>query len=180
MQNEVRFCHQASTAFFGKSDVPLSAHSSGCFYAWLKNPLCKRDWEDSGKVYGYRKLHDDLCDEGESVSPNRVARLAKLAGIQAQIGYKGRPSFYGGKSLVVVDNRLDRQFEGAAPDMVWVTDITYIRTDEGFVYLTVVIDLHSRRIIGWSMHNRQPTELVLQALLTAVWRNKPKLSLGSF
>jgi putative transposase len=86
----------------------LGIQPSG-FYAWLKNPLSKRAredarqelirkaWKDSGKVYGYRKLHDDLLDQGEACCPNRVARLASLAGIKAQIGYKCRPGSYGGK-----------------------------------------------------------------------------------
>lgn len=68
----------------------------------------------------------------------------------------------------------DRQFDVAAPDKVWVSDITYIKTYEGFLYLAVVIDLYSRRVIGWATQSRQPTELVLQALLMAVWRRKPK------
>ena len=164
----------------------LCIHPSG-FYAWLKNPLSRRAqedvrqteliqtaWEDSGKVYGYRKLHDDLLDQGETCCPNRVARLAKLAGIKAQIGYKRRPGSYGGKPSVVVDNTLDRQFDVIAPDTVWVTDITYIKTYEGFSYLAVVIDLYARRVIGWSMQSRQTTDVVLQALLMAVWRRKPK------
>ena len=133
------------------------------FYAWLKNPLSKRAredarqtelireaWKDSGKVYGYRKLHDDLLDQGEACCPNRVARLASLAGVKAQIGYKRRPGSYGGKPSLVVDNTLDRRFDVEAPDRVWVTDITYIRTLEGFAYLAVVIDLYSRRVVGWS------------------------------
>jgi len=157
------------------------------FYAWLKNPLSKRTkedarqtglirqaWEESGKVYGYRKLHDDLLDQGETCCPNRVARLASLAGIKARIGYKRRPGSYGGKPSKVVDNTLARQFDVATPDKAWVTDITYIRTLEGFVYLAVVIDLYSRRVVGWSMRSRQTTDLVLQALLMAVWRRKPK------
>ena len=157
------------------------------FYAWLKAPLSKRAredarqtellrtaWDDSGKVYGYRKLHDDLLDQGERVSPNRVARLARMAGIKAQIGYKRRPGTYGGKPSLAVDNTLDRQFDVAAPDRAWVTDITYIRTLEGFAYLAVVIDLYSRKVVGWSMQNRQTTEVVLQALHMAVWRRKPK------
>ena len=163
----------------------LRLHPSG-FYAWIKNPLChraqedvrqtkllKEAWEESGNIYGYRKLHDDLCDLGETCCPNRVARLARLAGISAQIGYKRRPGKYGGKPSVVVDNTLNRQFDVEAPNNVWVTDITYIKTHEGFSYLAVVIDLFSRRIVGWSMQNRQPTDLVLQALLMAVWRRKP-------
>jgi len=87
----------------------LGVHPSG-FYAWVKEPLSQRAlederqielvkqaWKDSGKVYGYRKIHDDLIEIGEAVLENRVARLARLAGIQAQIGYKKKPGYYGGK-----------------------------------------------------------------------------------
>lgn len=108
-----------------------------------------------------RKLHDDLVEQGESICPNRVSRLAQLAGIRAQIGYKRRPGSYGGKPSVVVDNTLDRQFDVETPDKVWVTDITYIRTQEGFAYLAVVIDLYSRRVVGLSMQSRQTTDVVL-------------------
>ena len=108
------------------------------------------------------------------ICPNRVARLARQANIKAQIGYKRRPGSYGGRPSVIVDNTLDRQFDVEEPDKVWVTDITYIRTLEGFAYLAVVIDLYSRRVVGWSMQSRQTTDVVLQALLMAVWRRKPK------
>ena len=164
----------------------LRVQPSG-FYAWLKAPLSKRAqedqrqteliraaWSESGKVYGYRKLHDDLAGMGESCCPNRVARLTRLAGIRAQIGYRRRPGQYGGKPSLAVDNTLDRRFDAEAPDKAWVTDITYIRTHEGFAYLAVVIDLFSRRVVGWSMQARQTTNVVLQALLAAVWRRKPK------
>lgn len=164
----------------------LRVHFSG-FYAWLKEPLSRRAledmrqtdlirqaWSESGKVYGYRKLADDLRDQGERVSENRVARLASLAGILAQVGYKRRPGRYGGKPAVVASNTLDRQFEVDAPDKVWVTDITYIKTHEGWLYLAVVIDLFSRRVVGWSAQPRMTTDLALQALLAAVWRRKPK------
>ena len=164
----------------------LRVHFSG-FYAWLKEPLSLRArddarqtelirqaWSDSGKVYGYRKLADDLRDQGEQVSENRVARLASLAGIAAQVGYKRRPGGHGGKPAVVASNILDRQFGVDAPDRVWVTDITYIRTHEGWLYLSVVIDLFSRRVVGWSAQPRMTTDLALQALLAAVWRRKPK------
>ena len=102
------------------------------FYAWLKEPLSLRArddvrqtelirqaWSDSGKVYGYRKLTDDLRDLGEQVSENRVARLASLGGILAQVGYKRRTGLYGGKPAVVASNALDRHFEVDAPDKVW-------------------------------------------------------------
>ena len=136
--------------------------------------LLQTAWEESGKVYGYRKLHDDLLDHGETCCPNRVARLTRIAGIKAQIGYKRRPGIYGGRSSVVIDNTLDRQFDVEAPDKAWVTDITYIQTCEGFAYPAVVLELYSRRVIGWSMQSRQTTNVVLQALLMAVWRRKPK------
>lgn len=82
-------------------------------------------------------LHGDLLDQVETCCPNRVARLIRLAGIKAQIGYKRRPGRYGGKPSLAVDNTLDRQFDVAAPDRAWVTDITYIRSQEGFAYLAL-------------------------------------------
>lgn len=104
------------------------------FYAWLKAPLSERArederqidllrkaWDESGKVYGYRKLHDDLLDQGESLCPNRVARLTKLAGIKAQMGYKRRPGKYACKPSVAVSNTLDRQFDVAALDRACLT-----------------------------------------------------------
>jgi putative transposase len=107
------------------------------FHAWLQAALSKRAqedkrqtellhkaWNESGKVYGYRKLHDDLLEQGESICPNRVSRLAQLSGIKAQIGYRRRPGSYGGKPSVVVDNTLDRQFDVEVRDKVWVTGIT--------------------------------------------------------
>ncbi|KRS12213.1 putative transposase OrfB [Roseovarius indicus] len=163
----------------------LRVHFSG-FYAWLKVPLSHRAqedgrqtelirqaWADSGKVYGYRKLTDDLRDQGELISENRGARLASLAGITAQVGYKRRPGRYGGKPAVVAENRLEQRFDASQPDQVWVTDITYIKTHEGWLYLCVAIDLISRRVVGWSAQSRMTTDLALQALLMAVWRRKP-------
>ena len=153
------------------------------FYAWLKEPLSnkakddrrltgllKQAWLESGCVYGYRKLHDDLRTLGEMCSPNKIARLTSLAGIKAQIGYKRKAGFYGGKPAVVAPNRLARVFSVEVPDQAWVTDITYIRTHEGWLYLAVIIDLYSRRIIGWSMQSRMQMDLVLSALLMAVWQ----------
>lgn len=164
----------------------LRFHFSG-FCAWLKEPLSRRARDDfrqtelirracsdGGKVYGYRKLADDLRDQGEQVSENRVARLASLAGIMAQVGYKRRPGRYGGRPAVVASNTLDRQFKVDAPDKVCVTDITYITTHEGWLNLSVVIDLFSRRVVGWSAQPRMTTDLALQVLLATVWRRKPK------
>ena len=129
---------------------------------------------DSGRVYGYRKVHHDLCDLGESCSRYRVARLMRSRGWRAQVGYRRRPGFHGGIPHNVAANILDRQFDVAAPNIAWVTDITYIRTHEGWLYLAVVLDLFSRQVVGWSMDSRMSKDLVLQALLAAVWRRKPK------
>ena len=87
-------------------------------------------------------LHDYLVEQGEISCPNRIVRLARLAGIRAEIGDKRKPGKYGGRPSVVVDNKLDRQFDVAAPDTAWVSDTTYIKTYEGFLSLAVVIDLY--------------------------------------
>ena len=97
----------------------------------------------------------------------------QMAGLRAQVGYR-RPRHRSGLAHVVVPNRLQRQFSTATPDEAWVTDITYIRTHEGWLYLAVVLDLFSRRVIGWSMQSRITKELALDALLMAVWRRSPQ------
>lgn len=164
----------------------LGVHRSG-FYAWLKQPrsahakedarllgLIKQAWLESGTVYGYRKIHDDLRELGEGCGRHRVARLMRREGLRAQRGYGRRPGSASGKPSVVAPNRLDRQFNVALPDRNWVTDITYLRTHEGWLYLAVVIDLFSRQVVGWAMQGRMHTELVLQALTMAVWRRRPQ------
>ena len=135
--------------------------------------LIKQFWLESGGVYGYRKIHTDLRDLGEACGANRVYRLMRLAGLKAQVGYR-KPRHRGGMAHAALPNRLDRQFNPAEPDQAWVTDITYIRTHEGWLYLGVVMDLFSRRIVGWSMQSRITKELVLDALLMAVCRRCPK------
>lgn len=94
--------------------------------------------------------------------------------IRVQFGHKRKPGSYGGKPPLAFDNTLDCQFDVAAADRASVTDITYIRTQEGFAYLAIVIDLYSRRVVGWFMQRRQTTDVVLQALHMAVWRRKPR------
>ncbi len=96
----------------------------------------------------------------------------KAAGLCAQVGYR-RPRARAGKVSILAPNRLQQRFEVANPNEAWVTDITHIRTHEGWLYLAVVIDLYSRKVIGWSMQSRIKKELVLNALLMAVWRRKP-------
>ncbi|HFQ8571813.1 TPA: IS3 family transposase [Escherichia coli] len=163
----------------------LDVHPSG-FYAWLQQPHSQRHqadlrltgqikqfWLESGCVYGYRKIHLDLRESGQQCGVNRVWRLMKRVGIKAQVGYRS-PRTRKGEASIVSPNRLQRQFNPDAPDERWVTDITYIRTHEGWLYLAVVIDLFSRKIIGWSMQSRMTKDIVLNALLMAVWRRNPE------
>ena len=164
----------------------LKVHVSG-YYAWLAEPksarakedqrllgLIKHSWLESGGVYGYRKIHDDLREIGEQCGRHRVARLMRLEGLRSQTGYRRRPGRYGGKPPVASPNRLERRFNVTEPNKVWVTDITYIRTYEGWLYLAVVLDLFSRQVIGWSMKSQMTSDLAIDALLMAVWRRKPR------
>ena len=136
--------------------------------------LIKQSWLESGCVYGYRKIHDDLRDMGELCGKGRVERLAHQNGIKAQVGYTKHRGIKGGSPSVVAPNHLQQQFDTKRPDEAWVTDITYIRTYEGWLFLAVVLDLFSRQVIGWSMQSRMEADLVMKALLMAVWRRQPK------
>ncbi|EKF72738.1 transposase subunit B, partial [Alcanivorax hongdengensis A-11-3] len=135
--------------------------------------LIKQFWLESGAVYGYRKIHTDLREYGERCGPNRVHRLMRHAGIRAQVVYR-KPRHRAGELHKGPPNILQRQFNPQAPNESWVTDITYVRTHEGWLYLAVVLDLFSRRVIGWSMQSRITKELALDALLMAVWRRTPE------
>ena len=165
--------------------LPLDVHPSG-YYAWRHCPQStrakedkkltgqiKQSWLESGAVYGYRKVHRDLRDMGQTCGVNRVHRLMRAEGLKSQSGYR-KPRHRGGKPSTVAPNHLGQRFDVAAPNDTWVTDITYIRTHEGWLYLAVVLDLFSRQIIGWSMQARIDKELVVSALVMAIWRRQPK------
>jgi len=137
----------------------LDVHPSG-YYAWRQQPKSMRQKTDdrltglikqfcleSGGVYGYRKIHEDLREYGERCGPNKVHRLMRLAGLKAQVGYR-KPRHRGGAANIVVPNRLQRRFATMAPNDAWVTDITHIRTHEGWLYLAVVVDLFSRKVVA--------------------------------
>ena len=109
---------------------------------------------------------------GETCGRNRVLRLMKSAQISAQRGYKRRASYKSGELSMVAKNHLNREFSVSKPNVVWVTDITYIRTQEGWLFLAVVLDLFSRSVIGWSMSDRINTDLALNALTMACWRRR--------
>ncbi|MFP1905481.1 IS3 family transposase [Lonsdalea quercina] len=155
------------------------------FYEWLHNPVSARDKDNerllmlirdsyslSGGVYGYRRVHGDLSEIGETCGKNRVSRIMQLNRIKAVRGYKA-PRRIAGRPSVVAPNRVQRQFTVVRANQVWVTDITYIRTWQGWLYLAVVIDLFARNVVGWSMKPTLSRELALDALMMAVWRRKP-------
>lgn len=95
-------------------------------------------------------------------------------GLRAQVGYKRRPGKHGNKLLILAANKLEQDFDVEALGQTWVTDITYIRTYEGWLYLAVLINLYAQKVVGWPMHSRIQTALVLNTLLMTVWRHKPK------
>ncbi|HIB5648316.1 IS3 family transposase [Klebsiella variicola] len=156
------------------------------FCAWLHNPVSARDKDNqrllilirdsyslSGGVYGYRRVHGDLNEIGETCGKKRVSRIMQLNRIKAVRGYKA-PRRIAGRPSVVAPNRVQRQFTVVRANQVWVTDITYIRTWQGWLYLAVVIDLFARNVVGWSMKPTLSRELALDALMRwRVWRRKP-------
>ncbi|WP_411834961.1 IS3 family transposase [Pseudoxanthomonas mexicana] len=162
----------------------LGVQRSG-YYAWLRHGasareredqrllgLIKHHWLASGTVYGYRKITLDLREAGDQCSRHRVLRLMRAEGLRAQVGYGRKPRHRGGPAGVVA-NVLNRDFGPQAPNKVWVTDITYIRTYEGWLFLAAVMDLYSRQIVGWATASTMTSDLVLQALVAAAWRRKP-------
>ena len=163
----------------------LGVSRSG-YYAWLERPPSQRSVDDnrllgliresheaSGRIYGAPRILCDLREVGERVGKNRVAKIMQRNKIRAQRGYK-KPGYRYTKPAVAAPNRLQQQFTIDHPDSAWVTDITYIRTYQGWLYLAVVMDLYSRMVIGWSMKSTLAKEIVLDALLMAVWRRTPK------
>ena len=128
---------------------------------------------ESDGVYGSPRIWEELQYQGESCGLNRVARLMQhngLQGIPQKRQWKKKTS---GERPVGIKNHLKREFDAEQPNTKWVTDITYIRTGEGFLYLVVVLDLYSR-LVGWSMSHLQDRQLVLQAVLMAVWQRRDR------
>tara|TARA_B100001057_G_scaffold445960_1_gene484062 strand:- start:4646 stop:5218 length:573 start_codon:yes stop_codon:yes gene_type:complete len=156
------------------------------FYQWLHKPLPDRaidnqhllaqilaSYQGSSGVYGAPRVFLDLREAGETCGKNRVARLMKEHKIKALRGYKA-PQVIAGRPSILTPNKLQREFTVSHPDKAWVTDISYIRTWQGWLYLAVVVDLFSRRGVGWSMKPTLHRCLVVDALLMAVWRRRPK------
>lgn len=124
-------------------------------------------------AYGSPRMVKELRDRGFSASKARVERLMREHGIRARHKRRFKATTDSKHTLPVADNLLDRNFNPGQPDQVWTSDITYIWTDEGWLYLAVVLDLFNREVIGWSIKPRMTADIVMDALTMAWWRRQP-------
>lgn len=139
----------------------------------LEQTICTL-WKQSRGIYGAPRIHAELQEQGISAGHNRVARLMRHAGIQGKTARKRRPhTTLSDPTHPVAANLLDRQFTAQRPNEVWLTDITYIDTAEGFLYLAAVMDLYSRQIVAMAMADHLRTELVERALDMALTQRRP-------
>ncbi|RDI96790.1 IS3 family transposase [Dyella solisilvae] len=159
------------------------------YYAWLDHPISDRAQEDtrllklirasfvaSHGIYGAPRVFQDLRELGETCSKHRVARLMRENGLRALHGYRTR-HIPVAKPSALIPNVLQRQFTASYPNEVWVTDITYIRTWQGWLYLAVVVDLFSRKVVGWAAKHTIRRDLVLDAVTKAIRRRRPRKTL---
>ena len=159
----------------------LGVSRSG-FHAWLTRAPSQRARDDeqmgtkvrashvgSDRTYGARRVWHDLLADGMSCGLHRVERLMRELGLRARPRRRGLPKDQGERS-VIAGNVLDRQFTADRPNQKWVADFTYIWTAEGWLYVAAVIDLFSRRVVGWSMSDSMTAQFVTDALIMAIWR----------
>ncbi len=161
----------------------LGVSRSG-FYAWRQRAPSRRALTDaaitatlracfalSDRTYGMRRMLPEVREAGHVCGRDRVARLMREAALCARPRRRALPLDHGVRAVhTIAPNLLDRQFTAIAPNQKWVADFTYVWTTEGWLYVAVVLDLFSRRVVGWSMHATMTTQLVTDALVTAVWR----------
>jgi putative transposase len=161
----------------------LDVSRSG-FHAWLGRSPSRRSRDDeaigakvrtsfvaSDRTYGARRVWRDVLADGVSCGLHRVERLMRSQALRARPRRRGLPKDDGERlALVVAPNVLDRQFTATRPNQRWIADFTYIWTAEGWLYVAGVIDLFSRRVVGWSMKAEMTAQLVTDALIMAIWR----------
>jgi putative transposase len=160
----------------------LKVSRSG-YYAWADRPPSRRSVEDSAltekirevhersrRTYGYPRVHAELNAVGVWCGRRRVARLMREDGIQGCMRGKRRSTTKRDESAPPAPDLVDRSFLAASPDRLWLADITYLPTREGFLYLAFILDACSRRIVGWAMASHLRAELVVDALGMALWR----------
>jgi putative transposase len=163
----------------------LGVSRSG-YYDWKDRPPSKRDQENaalthqiteiharSRRTYGYPRVHAELRALGVRCSRKRVARLMRKADLQGCIRGRRKRTTRRDKHAVPAPDLVNRNFCATAPNKIWTADITYVPTQEGFLYLAFILDVYSRKVVGWSMATHLRTELVVDALEMALWRRKP-------
>jgi putative transposase len=183
---KARFIAEDASRLPVRRKCHLAEMPRSTFYASLDRPESKRERRNryllmyiqevfvkSRRTYGSRRICAELHGRGIRCSINRIARLMKQHGIVAVQHRKYRATTDSKHDFPVAPNRLNRDFQIAVPDRVYVADITYIPTDEGWLYLATELDLCSHRIVGWSMGNRLTRHLVLDALEMAAGRRRP-------
>jgi hypothetical protein len=157
----------------------LGVSRSG-FHAWLRRPISERAAQDaklvqsidksfkaSDRTYGARRVWRDVLEEGLACGLHRIERLMRLNAMRARPKRRGNPKDDGERS-VIADNILDRDFAADRPNQKWLADFTYIWTAEGWIYVAVVLDLFSRRVVGWSMKAERDASLVMDALIPLI------------
>ena len=163
------------------------------YYAWLRKPALsakeKEDNELTEKIrmifiehkcrYGARRIMRTLRNMGYTISKRRVSRLMRAAGLYCKTRRKFKHTTDSNHTLTISPNLLNRDFSPSKPDTAYAGDITYIPTQEGWLYLAVVIDLFSRQVVGWAMDGRMKADLVNKAVLMAIWKRKPARGLIS-
>jgi putative transposase len=164
----------------------LEVSPSG-YYAWRSRAPSNRRCDDivlgdrieaffraSRSTYGRPRIHADLREAGVAVSGKRIARLMRERNIHGASRRKGVVTTIRDRDARPAPDLVDRKFTAEAPDQLWVADITYVPTWAGFLYLAVVLDAFSRRVVGWAMKSHMRTDLVLEALNMAIQRRKPR------
>ena len=160
--------------------------SPSTYYDWRKRPESVRSLEDkrlgekvkkfhekSRETYGARRIRQDLVEDDELISRTRVGRLMKEQELESKVKRKFKATTNSNHGRPVAPNLLDREFQVDQLDTVYAGDITYISTDEGWLYLAVLLDLCSRAVVGWAMSERMTAQLVNDALMMAIWKRKP-------
>ncbi|TDP61550.1 transposase InsO family protein [Bradymonas sediminis] len=163
----------------------LDVSTSG-YYDWRKRPPSKRQQEDeallnkiedihakSRETYGSPRIHRVLKDEGRVVGRNRVARLMRDNGIKAAQKRRSRRTTDSNHAFPLADNLLAREFSTTQPNQVWLADITYVDTQQGWLYLAAILDIYSRKIVGWAMDETMGRKLCINALQMAVLNREP-------
>ena len=167
----------------------LSVSASG-YYAWLQGKndkrlkadqrlekVVKEIFNEFKQRYGAPRIHAELRARGEQCSRKRIARLMRKNGLQAKAKRKFKATTDSNHKQPIAENLLKQHFKVTQPNLAWVADMTYVRSSEGWLYLAVVIDLYSRRVVGWAMDKQMKKELVINAYLMAYWKRKPKFGL---